>query len=370
MSKELEKKERELRRRRIAEATAANRPQILRDEAIQRNQISTWNREPLKHYVRREGWENVIVAFLRKLRACGVTRPWKYLTFPGPDAIDIGYFHQKRLLDVTPGGRLSVAICDRENADKVALRLEKFGGVLASSQNEFQDALNNPSDALVREFPFDVINMDLCNALILQNRNNLRALDQVFALQRGQGFLLLLTSRPELTQKDEHLEILTSNLRNEPDFQVAYTTRYGTNDPVASLGDYTTFTQIVFSKTVAKYGREFGYRVIEHFTGRYRKPSGFDMITHSFELDPIVGKKACVKKYEPRYPLPPRDRIEHILKGELHKKVREAADYEYTNYICSLLGRQIVNVNEFLANHPALVDDLTREAASLETWLN
>ncbi len=367
MSNEAEKQK--LRNKRKGDAKATARPQTIRAEAEQRKQIATWNREPLKHYVRREGWGTVIEVFLHKLRACGITRPWKYLTFPGPDALDIGFFYQKRLLDVTPNGRLSVAICDQENADKVALRLEKFGGVLASSQQWLHVALMNAGDALVREFPFDVINMDLCNSLILQNRNNLRALDQVFALQRGQGFLLLLTSRPEPNQRDEHLGILADNLQNEPEFQDMYTAKYGTNEPEACLDDYTTFTQIVFSKIIAKYGREFGYKVCEHFTARYRKPDGFDMITHSFELDPIVGKRQCSTKYEPRFPEPHRDRIEQMIRGELPKRVREEADGEYTEFICCLPDREVLNINEFLADKPALVDDLTRDAASLETWM-
>jgi len=370
MSEKSEKEKWELAKKRKSDVISANIPQLVRREAEARQQISTWNREPLKHYVRRVGWESVVLAFLTKLRACGVTRPWKYLTFPGPDALDIGLFYQKRLLDVTPDGKLSVAICDRENADKVALRLQKFGGVLASSEKELQDALIDPHNVLVQEFPFDVINLDFCNSLIRPNRNNLKALDQVFALQRGQGFLLLLTSRPDQNQRDEHLEILADNLRNEPEFQEAYTGKYLTNNPRACLNDYTTFTQIVFSKIIARYGRIFGYRVDEHFTARYRKLDGFDMVSHSFELDPIVGRRQCAAKYEPRLPLPPRDRVEQVLRGELPQKVRQEAEMGYKRFIANLPTRQVLNVNEFLAGQQALFVELINEAASLETWLN
>lgn len=360
----------ELAKKRKGDAKATDRPQIIRAEAEARKQISAWGLDPIKQYIRREGWECVLSAFIQKIRACGITRPWKYLTLPGPSAIDIGHLYRRRLLDVTPEGRLSVAICDRNYADKVALRLEKFGGTLASSEKELQDALGDSNNVLVKEFPFDVINLDFCNALILPNRNNLYALDQIFALQRGQGFLLLFTSRPEPAQRDEHLSVLAENLQNEPQFQDAYRVRYATNDPTACLVDYTTFTQIVFSKIIARYGREFGYRVHEHFIAKYRRPNGFDMISHSFELDPLIGKKQDVAKYKPRWESPQRNRVEQILRGELPARVRQEAEGEYKRYICRLPSRQVLNVNEFLAGRQALYDELMKGAVSLETWLN
>jgi len=357
----------ELAKKRKGDIKATNHPQMVRAEADQRKQIAAWNRDPLKQYIRREGWESVLSVFIQKIRACGITRPWKYFTLPGPDAIDIGHLYRRGLLDVTPEGRLSVAICDRDHADKVALRLEKFGGALASSEKELHDALGDSNNAVVKEFPFDVINLDFCNSLILPNRNNLQALYQIFSLQRGQGFLLLLTSRPERTQRDEHLAILADNLQTDPQFEEAYRVRYTTNDPTACLADYTTFTQIVFSKIIARYGREFGYRVYEHFMAKYRKPRGFDMISHSFELDPIIWRKHEATKYQPRWGTSQIYLIELILNGEF---LRRRASEEYERYICRLPGRQVLNVNEFLADKQALYDELFNESAALETWLN
>lgn len=372
MSTESEEREREHKRQKIAEAKASMHPQTIRDDAEARQKAAAANLGPLKHYVRREGWESVISSFLEKQKACGVARPWKYLTLPGIDALDIGHFYRKKLLGVTAEGRLSVAICDKDEADRVALLLQKFGGVLASTKLELQDALRDPSNPIVKEFPFDVINLDFCNSLIRPNRNNLEALDQVFSLQRGQGFLLLLTSRPALDQKIQHqqLKIVADNLQIEQEFQESYIARYGSSDPQACLADYTNFTQLVFSKLVAKYAKIFGYRVYERFTARYHKsgggPDGFDMITHSFELDPIVGKKPCRAKYEPRLP---HARIEQVLHEVLAKRIEQETNSEYTRFIRGLPQREALNINEVLNAQQDLVSDLTKEAESLSQWM-
>src|SRR5258706_3587761 len=367
MSKELEERERELRRRRKAEGMAANRPEGIRKEADLRKKNAAWELDPPKQYIRREGWEKVLATFIQKIRASDVTRPWKYFTLPGENALDIGHLYRKGLLDVNPEGKLSVAICDKLYGNQVALRLQKFGGILATSERELHEALGDHNSLLVRQFPFDVINLDFTNALILPNLNNLFALDRIFDLQKGQGFLLLLTSRPDKTQQNEHLRILADNLQTVAKFEEAYRARYATNDPSACLTDYTTFTQIVFSKIVARYSREFRYTVHEHFNAKYNRHGQYDMVVHSFELDPIIGRRPDAAKYEPRWNVPRKNRIEQFLMGE---KIRQEAEEEYKDYICRLLDRNILNVDEFLASQPELYDELMEETVSLGTWLN
>lgn len=354
-------------KQRKEQVISEDRPRRIWEDAEARVQIPIWNRDPIKHYVRRVGWEKIISNYIIKMRDSGVTRSWKYLTFPGLDALDIGLLYKKDLLDSAPNGRLSVAICDRDIADKVAMRLEKVGGILASSSLELHKALENPSNRLVKEFPYDVINLDFCNSLILPNRNNLLALDQIFNLQRGQAFLLLLTARPDPNQKDEHLEILKGNLKHEPGFLKAYEIKYASDDPSACLADYTAFTLIIFSKIVAGYAKEYRYRICEHFTARYHRPDGYDMVSHSFELDPILGRRKDIKKYEPRYP---KERIERILNRELHQKVQQEAEKEYGIFLEALPIRLVSDINEILTKNPALVDDLAKEVRTLETWLN
>ena len=370
MPTELEKRERELRRQRIAEARAANRPEMIKEEADLRKQNAAWELDSPKQYVRREGWEKIIAAYLRKIKGCGVTRPWKYFTFPGENALDIAHLYKKGLLDTNVEKKLSVAICDQKYGDAVALKLQKFGGILASSNKELHEALADHNDVLVKQFPFDVINLDLTNALIKANLHNMYILDQLFELQRGQAFLLLLTSRPNPSQQAEKLTVLTENLRTVPEFTAAYRAKFATEDPLASLRDYTTLTQIVFFKIIARYAREFRYLVHEHFSAKYQRSNAhetYDMVVHSFELDPIIGKRQEIAKYEPRWNAPGRDRIQQFLKGET---IRHQAEEGYKGYICELPGRDILNVDEHLASHPDLWDEVMKEAETLGTWLN
>ncbi len=344
-------------------------PELVKRKAEDKAEIASWNRDPLKHYVRRNGWGKIIRTYTNKQKALKLGRTWKYLTFPGPNALDIGLLYKSNLLDKTKDGKLSVAICDKENAEKVALHLEKFGGVLAYSSEELNVALENRKNPLVKEFPFDVINLDFCNSLISPNRGNMQALDHVFQLQRGQSFLLLLTARIDLQQKEEHFEIIVDNLENEEGFREAYQFLYETDDPEACLEDYTNFTQIVFSKVIARYGRTFGYRTLEYFVARYRKPGGFDMVSHSFEFEPL-GRRREDYKYKPRFKiLLPRDRTEIILLEKISTRIQYQAVKEYRSFIKLLPKRGVINVNQVLENNENLKNDLQTEVDDLNTWM-
>jgi hypothetical protein len=308
-----------------------------------------------------------LVAYIKKIKDCGVTRPWKYFTFPGENALDIGHLYIKGLLEANSDNKLNVAICDQEHGDTVALKLQKVGGILASTNKKLHEALADHNNVLVRQFPFDVINLDLTNALMKSNLHNMYILDQLFELQRGQAFILLLTSRPNPDQKAEKLTILMENLQTVPEFTAAYKAKYSTEDPSASLTDFTNFTQIIFSKIIARYAREFRYIVREHFSAKYQRRNKYDMVVHSFELDPIVGKRPDAAKYEPRWNAPRRNRIEQFLSGET---IRKEAEEEYKNYICKLPARDILNVDECIKSQPGLFDELMKETESLGTWLN
>lgn len=362
--------ERELRKQRIAEAKASNRPEIIRNDASFRRQVAAWELDPPKQFVRREGWEKVLANFIKKIKNSGVTRPWKYFTFPGENALDIGHLYNKGLLETNSDNKLNVAICDQKHGDTVALKLQKVGGILASSNKELHEALADRNNVIVKQFPFDVINLDLTNALLKSNLQNMYILDQLFELQRGQAFMLLLTSRPNLSQQAEKLTVLVENLQTVPEFTAAYKAKYTTVDPSASLADFTTFTQIVFSKIVARYAREFRYLVHEHFSAKYQRVNDFesyDMVVHSFELDPIIGRRQDIAKYEPRWAMASNDRIQQFLKGE---RIRHQAEEGYKTYICGLPGRNILNVDEILKSQPNLNDELIKEAETLSTWLN
>ena len=327
--------------------------------------IRRWDLDPLKQYVRRYGWLKDIRNYIKRCREDNYTKPLKYLTLPGLNASDIGFLLNERVLERTEDGVLNVAICDVENADKVANNLGPWGGVLASSSNLLHEELSSDNGVFDRYFPFDVINMDLCNCLYPpKNEDNLKTLKWVFLKQQGRRFLLLLTTNPVGLAADELEKVLIQNLRHE-NFKKAYVERFGSDDPTACTQDRTLFAQILFPKIIAKMARPKGYRVLEHFAGRYARPSGV-IIAHSFEFEPL----GCdgITKYEPRFELILQSEIRQQIHIDFPKEVDDATVEAYDEFIQTVLVRESKNITAILEADHTLYEKLDREARNLNLW--
>jgi hypothetical protein len=325
-------------------------------------------RDSRKQFVRRFGWLEVITAYVQGLRDAGVNRPWKYLTLPGRNSIDIGLLWKSEVIDKTSDGRLSVAICDKKYAELVISDLAKFGGLLAYSNKPLDEELDEASSALKEQFPFDVINLDLTNPLIpAKHSTNLKIIEWIFKLQKGQGFLLLLTTRPDNGARNRLLTILRQNLQHEEQFKTAYVGRYTRPDPQLCLNDYTAFTQIIFPKALARWARNRGYKTYERFAAKYRRSNQFDMICHSLEFEPL-GIRIAAKRYTPRFQTTSQTSIDEMLNEELSSAVRTAANNAYAEFISTLPGRAATNIVQALASDRALERELGDESESLIGW--
>jgi hypothetical protein len=353
-----------------------NRPlaQTLRDAAEAERVFE--QPDPLKQYVRRFGWLTIISDYVQKLRLAELDRPWKYLTMPGKYSIDIGLLWRAGLIDKNSDGKLCVAICDEKHAEDVAGELRVLGGVLAYSNRRLNVELTLERSTLRREFPFDVVNLDLCNSLIqAENIRNLKAIEWIFKLQKGQSFLLLLTTRPDRGAREHLVELLNQNLVNEDEFRNAYIAEYGAQNADRSLNDFTRFTQIVFPKAIARWARYRGYRTTEHFVAKYRRPKtaqrpvAFDMICHSFELEPL-GLRAPAKVHAPRFAAIPANNIDERLSHELPSLTRTLADTAYIEFIRTLPPRQAKDIDAILMANQALRTELSNESQSLIGWTN
>src|ERR1044071_4408986 len=106
-------------------------------------ELYKWNRDAAKQYVRHEGWLKVIRDYRRRRLLDGVNTPLKFLTLPGPNASDIGFFWKGGVLQQNQDGKLNVAICDKDFADEVANNLGCLGGPLVhcsrTIEQEFED---------------------------------------------------------------------------------------------------------------------------------------------------------------------------------------------------------------------------------------
>jgi hypothetical protein len=314
------------------------------------------------------GWLRIIEDYVRRLRDAELARPWKYLTLPGKYSIDIGLLWGAGIIDVMDDGKLSVAVCDTDYAEKVVADLQRKGGVLAYSNRSLGEELGDERSRLRDQFPFDVINLDLCNSLIqAQNVRNLETVEWIFKLQRGQSFLLLLTARPDQQDRERLLEILNQNLTDEDEFRNAYEQHYGGINPQLSLRNYSRFAQIVFPKAIARWARFRGYGTREHFVAKYRREGGFDMICHSFEFEPL-GLRAPAKIHGPRFDQIPQNNIDERLNNELPSRTQNLATNAYVDFIQGLPPREPIDITAMLANDPALTAELGNESQRLIGW--
>lgn len=354
---------REKRKRRLEEEGV---PRRIREQAERQVTVSVWDRDPIKQYVRRFGWLQVIQDYVERRRKDGIDRPLDYLTMPGPNASDIGLLWQSGLLDRNDDGHFShVVICDYGRAEEIVTKLK---GVRGCSSRWFHEAVQGPKSDLGPYFPFDVINMDIQQPIIpARARKNLNAIRWIFQLQRQQSFLLLITTKPDVAALQRLKIVLEDNLENEKKFREAYLRRYGTLDFGPCLEDYTSFTQLVLPKVIARIGRQFGYKPYEHFVARYSRPDEieekeekYEIICHSFEFEPL-GRREAAKKYQPRFKRVPQDEVA----DELSVRIRSHAGRAYENFIPTLVQRDPQDVPSILRADPGLETELRSEAESL-----
>jgi hypothetical protein len=325
-----------------------------------------WDNDPIKQYVRRFGWLEVIRDYLERRRRDGVHGSWKYLTLPGANASDIGLLCREGLLQQTSDGFRDVAICDTTGAEEV---VSKVGGVLAYSSGPFRKAVAWPSGDLCRFFPFDVINLDLTGAVITGATTRDTALRRlvgirwIFRLQRGQGFLLLLTASADDESARDRLEhVLADNLAREPRFRDAYVEVHGNLATDPYLADFRLLNQLVIPKVIARMARDCGYGVMERFVAKYDRPS-HEMLSHSFELE-FLGRRKAEKKYEPYFKEVPVDELSQQLPSQTQIRAVEA----YVDFLPTLPRREPTDVQVILRDSPGLEADLTQEAESLVGW--
>jgi hypothetical protein len=239
--------------------------------------------DPIKQYVRRFGWLAIIQDYARRRQEDGVNRPLRYLTLPGPAATDVGFFWRERLLEKAGDAWPHLVICDEEHASEALKVLGKVHGV--SSKPYFEAVKGD----LAPYFPFDVINLDMCNPVITGAFDRrralriLRAIRQTIYLQRGQGFLLLLTCATTDRSATKYLrQRLDSNFQDDR-FRESYIDRYGVRDPSPFENDYRAFVGLVLPKVIGMYARDRGYKVTEHFAAKYDRQHS-QILSQSFEL--------------------------------------------------------------------------------------
>lgn len=365
----------------LREEEARQKRPVLEDEAEALRGYQRWEFHPTKQYVRRHGWLQPVESFLSARAEAQVSDSWSYLTLPGKDALDIGLFHARGLLRREGDAWPSLAICDRDFGAYVVKRI----GVPMKGweQATIEELLFRPDHRLVRNFPYEVINLDYCGPLLLTANARLEVLRRIaavrrmFALQRRSSFLLLLTtqdgeSRFSSTARDMMTELLRWNITGDERFRARYEEVWGSRDPMDCLADFCLFAQLIVPKVVADCAREWACHVRELFAASYvREDQGGDsyrMICHTFSIAPVGRSGPAMYRPDPALSQLKGQPPLSIMLGRLKAEDLQEADEAYSRFMVELLARAPLDVTDLLQRNQDLADDLEAEALALEYW--
>ena len=365
--------------RREAEGHEASRE--IRAEAEALRGYRRWEFHPTKQYVRQHGWLEPVQSYLERRAGAQVGDHWTYLTLPGEDALDVGFFHQKGLLDRRLGVWETLAICDRYFGAQVVNRIGQ--PMKGWAQCTIEDLVFQPEHPLTSNFPYEVINLDYCGPLLfgandrLQVGRHVTALRRIFALQRRCSFMLLLTTKNgrqafSHVAREMMTELLQWNIENDEAFRSRYQSSFGSEDAVACTDDFPQFAQLVLPKVIADCAREWAYEIEEVFAARYVRDDGagnaYHMICHTFCMTPIGRSGASQYAPDPELSSLPGQASLSIMRNRVNPDDRDRADSAYTRFSEQLLTRTPVDVTLLLENDSQLNDQLKSEALALDEW--
>lgn len=308
------------------------------EESAKVSEIEAAYDNPPKNYVR-DQWAS---AAEQRRQRNGVSYI-NYLTFPGPQCLDVELFRDRGLIRMTGNvyDKDSLTFCENRplayslirsrlpNAKDIHLEFEELVGA-------GQPAGLHPWVRDKRLFPYDVVNLDFERPpFVFRDRaysRQIAAIEKVFYIQREyqHSFTLFVTFPAEDGQIDPRgqafiEQTVRSNLENGPSgFVNGYKERFGDNG--ISTSHYGLYL-VVVPKVVLRSGTDNGFKVM--CDGRYTyvgKPKLLTrMISFVFECDFQGG---------PVHQQPP-------LFGTLQE--------HYENELIKLVGEEAVDVNELLA---------------------
>jgi hypothetical protein len=261
------------------------------EESI-REHIRSLYRDPVKHYVRIEGWLRAARIRLAQLQAAKAGKLAKYFTFPGEFAIDVLLFAEKGIIEENSLGFPGVAFC--ETRPNILPEINKrLGKCLAVFPFSFERAVFKRSFS--RLCPFDIVNLDLTREVFPKDgrpeTNTIRAIQHLLDLHSGSSFDLYVTfksSRREINPVaiNEFKGMIDDNFNSNPALEEHFIQSCGMDVAQLLRSDFTLFWCKSFPKWLLEQGieRRIGGQLSGVFSYRRRpwhKPQ-YDIITFVF----------------------------------------------------------------------------------------
>jgi hypothetical protein len=273
--------------------------------------VLDWDKDELKHYVRLIGWLPACQARWRRVNAQVRSRssprkkPLKYFTLCASKAVDVFMLEQAGVVSRSPAtARLENVYFCEEDADEYRKVIERVGengflgpleGVILFEDDpetlKFTLADNPPRPIrqkleikeqhgrLIRAFPFDVINLDVCGPFFPPKAGKispmLKAVRRILEWQRNADpdeqfecdeFTLLLTSyidKDAVNKEalDELVARMKDNLARYGQFREAYESKWPATAPSElAESNFPTFFSLALPKVLIRDAIERGWK--------------------------------------------------------------------------------------------------------------
>lgn len=328
--------------------------------------------EPAKQYVREEGWLAAASRYVSDMRAAGISRPVKYFTLPGDEAIDIGVLYKAGIIQPENGKWKNVAICDKTSAATVRNNLGELG---ALSDERLDIALGKHKGGLIEFFPVDIINLDFYSGWLItapderSTMQNINTLQRILSLQRGQRLLVFITHRIALQDysgenRDIFDTLIKDNLQNE-EFRGCYREVYGGDDSSLCMKDLAKFGMIAVPKIIAHIANDAGYQIKETFAGRYsHEEKRYWIASHNILFRPL-GRASNSAEYLPRSG---ERRASHPTLRVVSPRIREAVHRVNGDFVRGILRREATDVSKLLNSEKGLMDRMRASVSAFAGW--
>ncbi len=316
-------------------------------------EVRSISRDPVKHYVRVNGWVLFASSRLEQILTEGSEREYglRYFTLCGEDGLDIYLFQREGLLIDDDRGFPSAFYCEkyRKNFIKIRTLLGRTPGKM----KRFQEIINLGSFQMrIRETPFDVVNLDFSGVCFPISDPpfsiTLQSIRTLIELQSGHGFDLYITFRAFRT--DDNEEAIDGLIRNmdlnfvkNPKIREEYVNIYG-DDDVEGLSNchYGKFLLTTIPKIILRFGYEYGFviKCQRKYIYERKKPKhpklDYHIVKYIFTLEPEHDFDPLV------FPSP----------------INETIEEAYYISIIEDLKNSSLDVDEILEGDPDLIETL------------
>lgn len=230
------------------------------------------SRDPIKHFVRLNGWVEKSKKRLHRLEEQDCAREFgiRYFTLCGKEGVDIFLFQREELIKDNGRGFPSVFYCENDYESFVAVK-ELLGQTLGARDTFEHQMTKGHFQRRIQNTPFDIVNLDFSGACFPQDdqpfSETLTSIESLIHFQGGHSFDLFITFKA-LRQRDNREAIieLSENMNNNFSEYEEIREKFENQYEVKSIDelldqDYGRFLLVTFPKIMFSFGRNSNFEV-------------------------------------------------------------------------------------------------------------